>query len=67
MKGKYMAEIGAALGITKNLGNYESARIDASAKLEVEDISDAEAWKKIWTEIESQVESQLLEIADGLE
>jgi hypothetical protein len=58
--------IWASLGITKNLGNYESARIDAGARV-VADADDVEAWEKLWNEIESQIERKLLEANEELE
>lgn len=59
--------IWVSVGITKNLGNYESARIDAGARKAVEDVNDADAWKEIWTIVEEQIEARLLEVAEGLE
>ena len=56
--------IGASIGITRNLGNYESMRIDAWETRQVNDPNNAEeveaAWKSVWEGIESQVEAQLL-------
>lgn len=53
-------EITVSVGLTKNLGNYESLRIDASARLVLVDGQDrAEAWKGLWDEVQDQIESQL--------
>ena len=41
-------EVWASIGITKNLGNYESLRLDAGAKMTCLSIEDEEAWKKLW-------------------
>ena len=59
-------QVWVSVGITKNLGNYESARIDAGARIQVDDIEDSEAWTRAWKTVEDQVEARLLEIAEGL-
>ena len=63
--------VGASIGITKNLGNYESMRIDAWANRSLDDPSNkdhvAEKWAEVWEEIEGQIEAQLLEASKGLE
>lgn len=58
--------IWVSLGMTKNLGNYESARIDAGARVVVDDIEDEEAWADLWAKVDAQIEKQLVEIADAL-
>jgi hypothetical protein len=71
MKGSSMAKedsvetIWASLGITKNVGNYESVRIDAGAR-SVASVGDEEAWKKLWKDIEDQVEAQVLELEENM-
>lgn len=55
-------EIWASLGITKNLGNYESLRLDAGAKTMASSLEDDEAWKKLWDSIDSQIELKLKEL-----
>lgn len=55
-------EIWASLGVTKNLGNYESLRLDAGAKTMASNLDDEEAWKKLWESIDSQIEAKLLEL-----
>jgi hypothetical protein len=55
-------ELSASLGITKNLGNYESLRLDASAKVYAESIEDQEAWTRLWNTLDSQIEMKLQEL-----
>jgi hypothetical protein len=52
--------IWVSIGITKNLGNYESFRIDAGARL-VGDPQDSDLWAQLWTKVEEEVESKLVE------
>lgn len=56
------AEIWASVGITKNLGNYESLRLDAGAKILASNIEDESAWKKLWDALDEQIESKLKEL-----
>lgn len=59
--------IWCSVGITKNLGNYESLRIDAGARVSIAAFADKdEAWKNLWLEVQSQIEEQLLEADRGL-
>lgn len=55
-------EIWASIGITKNLGNYESLRLDAGARTKASSIDDESAWKKLWESIDAQIETKLLEL-----
>lgn len=55
-------EIWASLGITKNLGNYESLRLDAGARTHAASLDDKEAWAKLWDSIDSQIEAKLQEL-----
>ena len=48
-----------SIGITKNLGNYESFRIDAGASEEVDDVNNEETWKRLWNLVDQQLEDQL--------
>ena len=57
-------EIWASLGITKNLGNYESLRLDAGAKTIASSLDDEDAWKKLWDSIDMQIEARLKELDD---
>lgn len=58
-------EIWASIGITKNLGNYESLRLDAGAKCKASSLDDAEAWGKLWNSIDEQIEAKLQELDNG--
>lgn len=55
-------EIWASVGITKNLGNYESLRLDAGARVISSGIEDEDAWKKLWDAVDSQIEAKLQEL-----
>ncbi len=55
-------EVWASIGITKNLGNYESLRLDAGAKMTCSSIEDDEAWKKLWQAVDAQIEAKLQEL-----
>jgi hypothetical protein len=59
--------IWCSVGITRNLGNYESLRIDAGARFTIDPSqSKDEAWKGLWEEVQAQIEAQLLEADRGL-
>lgn len=58
------AEIWASIGITKNLGNYESLRLDAGAKIHTQDVDNSKSWEDLWELIDSQIEAKLREL-DG--
>jgi hypothetical protein len=59
--------IWCSVGITKNLGNYESLRIDAGARVTVDPLGDKEeSWKNLWEDVQAQIEAQLLEADRGL-
>jgi hypothetical protein len=58
-------EIWASVGITKNLGNYESLRLDAGAKCKASSLDDDAAWKKLWDSIDEQIEAKLQELDDA--
>ena len=60
MQGK----IKVGLGITKNLGNYESLRIDAGLEANVDNIFNDEDWAKAWDQIDSELEKKLQELED---
>ena len=53
-----------SIGVTKNLGNYESMRLDAGAKISG-DPSNDELWSKLWDTVDGQIESKLAEIDKG--
>ena len=46
-KTKPETEIWASIGITKNLGNYESLRLDAGARTSCTSLESEEAWKNL--------------------
>ena len=53
-----------SIGITKNLGNYESMRLDAGEKLSG-DPQDDKLWNQLWETVDAQLESKLAEIDKG--
>lgn len=55
-------EIWASVGITKNLGNYESLRLDAGARITADNVEDPSAWEKLWNAVDEQIESKLKEL-----
>jgi hypothetical protein len=60
---KNEVEIWASIGITKNLGNYESLRLDAGARVTISSgVEDEESWKKLWDAVDSQIEAKLAEL-----
>jgi len=56
------SEIWASIGITKNLGNYESLRLDAGAKVMATSPEDQDAWTRLWQSIDDQIEAKLREL-----
>jgi hypothetical protein len=56
------AEIWASVGITKNLGNYESLRLDAGAKIMASSMEDESSWEKLWAALDEQIEAKLKEL-----
>lgn len=56
------AEIWASIGITKNLGNYESLRLDAGAKILASSLEDQDSWQKLWNSLDEQIEAKLKEL-----
>jgi hypothetical protein len=57
-------ELWASVGITKNLGNYESLRLDAGARVTASSADDEEAWNNLWSVVDAQIEAKLQEL-DG--
>ena len=53
-----------SIGITKNLGNYESMRLDAGSKM-AGDPQDDKLWSKLWETVDLQIEAKLAEIDKG--
>ena len=64
MNNENKVEIWASIGITKNLGNYESLRLDAGAKTMASSLEDESAWAKLWESIDAQIEAKLQELND---
>jgi hypothetical protein len=60
-------EIWASIGITKNLGNYESLRLDAGARVKASSESDEKAWENLWKAVDEQIEAKLRELDSGNE
>jgi len=61
-KTKPETEIWASIGITKNLGNYESLRLDAGARTSCTSLESEEDWKSSWDVVDSQIEAKLQEL-----
>jgi len=55
-------EIWASIGITKNLGNYESLRLDAGARIKASSENDEHAWANLWSAVDEQIEAKLREL-----
>jgi hypothetical protein len=64
MKTSDESNIWVSIGITKNLGNYESMRLDAGAKL-CGDPDDESLWDRLWEVVDAQLEAKLAEIEKG--
>ena len=58
-------EIWASIGVTKNLGNYESLRLDAGARIKSSSVEDDKAWDNLWAAIDAQIEAKLQELDNG--
>jgi hypothetical protein len=56
--------INVTVGLTRNLGNYQSLRIDAGLTVDAEDVMSDDEWAAAWEKVESQVETRLAEL-DG--
>lgn len=55
-------EIWASIGITKNLGNYESLRLDAGARITASSADDQSSWDNLWAAVDAQIEAKLQEL-----
>ena len=59
----FVKEIWVSTGLTLNLGNYESARMDAGVKVTVEEGKDPqEAYKLGWNMVEAEISKQATDI-----
>lgn len=56
--------INVTVGLTRNLGNYQSLRIDAGLTVDSDDVLSDEEWKLAWEKVEAEVENRLSEL-DG--
>lgn len=56
--------INVTVGLTRNLGNYQSLRIDAGMTVDSDDVMSDDEWAAAWQKVETQVESRLAEL-DG--
>jgi hypothetical protein len=56
--------INVTVGLTRNLGNYQSLRIDAGMTVDSDDVMSDEEWSNAWAKVESEVERRLSEL-DG--
>ena len=56
--------INVTVGLTRNLGNYQSLRIDAGMTVDSDDVMSDEEWSTAWAKVESEVERRLSEL-DG--
>lgn len=57
--------IWVSVGVTKNLGNYESLKLDAGARYTA-DPSDVDEWEKVWKIVEDQIEKKMSEANEEL-
>ena len=55
-------KIWVSLGITKNLGNYESMRLDAGAELRTDAVDNDTVWAQLWQKVDEQIEAKLSEL-----
>jgi hypothetical protein len=52
-----------SIGITKNVGNYESVRLDAGIRKTLGTTDSMEVvWKEAWREVNDQLEEQLQDL-----
>jgi len=59
-------DVWVAIGITKNLGDYNSLRIDAGAKRTgVKEVDREDVWLELWSEVEDEVQNKLKEATEA--
>jgi len=56
--------INVTVGLTRNLGNYQSLRIDAGMTVDSDDVMSDSEWADAWQKVELEVERRLAEL-DG--
>ena len=61
---KNKGTIHVTVGLTRNLGNYQSLRIDAGMTVDSEDVMSDEEWAAAWKKVEREIETHLAEL-DG--
>lgn len=55
-------EIWVSVGVTKNLGDFNSLRLDAGARKVVNNpTEDTQEWDELWALVENQVNDKLTE------
>lgn len=60
--------VGVSLGLTRNLGNFNSLRIDAWASEEVPDGADREEiFDKLWQQVDDEISEKLEEAKQVVE
>jgi hypothetical protein len=55
-------KIWVSIGITKNLGNYESLRLDAGAEVKTNRVDNELEWSQLWDRVDEQIEAKLAEL-----
>lgn len=62
-------KLSVSIGITKNLGNYESLRLDASDSKTFDDsVADPkDVYKELWDSVDEQMEEKIREANGDLE
>jgi|TARA_Y100000310_G_scaffold268017_1_gene280404 hypothetical protein len=55
-------KIWVSIGITKNLGNYESLRLDAGAEVRTNRVDSESEWSQLWDRVDEQIEAKLAEL-----
>ena len=55
-------KIWVSIGITKNLGNYESLRLDAGAEVRTNRVDSESEWYQLWDRVDEQIEAKLAEL-----
>ena len=55
-------KIWVSIGITKNLGNYESLRLDAGAEVRTNRVDNELEWSQLWDRVDEQIEAKLAEL-----
>jgi hypothetical protein len=57
-----------ALGVTKNLGNYENVKIDAGIRLVIDPSeSVSETYERAWSAVEEEVERQISSLNEQMD